>query len=940
MSRTVVRTLLFVFLVQFSGPPTHAAGQDPLGRPLPVDPGVTIGTLENGLRYYIRAHREPRNRAELRLVVNAGSILEDEDQRGLAHFLEHMAFNGTENFQRQELVDYLESIGMRFGPDLNAYTSFDETVYMLQLPTDTPGTLETGLRILEEWAHRITLDDEEVEKERGVILEEWRLGRGAQARISDQQIPVVFSGSLYAERLPIGDTLVIRTAPTEALERFYRDWYRPDLMAVVAVGDFDADAVEAQIRELFGAIPTSVNPRPRVSPDVPGHEETLFSIATDPELQLTQVTVGFKQPLTEDGSLEAYRRALVEALYNNMLNFRLQELTRTENPPFLGAASAQGRLIRASELYQLVAVTQPGQAGAGLEALLVEARRVDRFGFTPGELEREKEALLRGLQQALDEKDTRRSGALADEYVRNFLTDEPIPGIEVEYELVQALLPTIGVAEVNRLASEWISDTNRIVLLAAPEQGGPTPTEADLLDVMARAASAEVTAYAEGDEVLELMPTRPTPGVIVTEERIEALGVTEWRLGNGARVLLKPTDFKNDEILFQAWAAGGISLAADHELVPARTAATVVGQGGIGELSLTGLQRTLAGKVASVSPSIAELSQGMSGVTSPRDVEALFQLVHLYFTSPRRDEAAFGAFRAQLGALLANREANPQAHFQDTIAVTMSGGHPRARPIGAYYVDDMDLDASLDFYRARFDGADGFTFVFVGAFDEAVLRPLVEEFLASLPRGAGPEAWRDDGVRPPTGVIRKTVRKGVEPQASTQILFTGGVDYTARNRDLLNALAASLEIRLMEVLREDLGGTYNVSVSGQASPEPYPEYTVGIGFGSAPHRAGELVDAVTREIVRMQADGPTQEDLVKVKEAHRRSRELGQRQNEYWAGQLVAWARYNLDPARITAPSLLEGITAEDVREAARTFLRMDNVVVVSLLPESGADPE
>ena len=928
-----------ILLLALSGPGGTAGAQEGPAQPLPVDPAVHVGTLENGLRYYVRSHGEPQDRAELRLVVDAGSILEDEDQRGLAHFLEHMAFNGTENFQRHELVDYLESIGMRFGPDLNAYTSFDETVYMLQLPTDDPETLDTGLRILEEWAHRIALEPEEVDRERGVILEEWRLGRGAQARISDQQIPVLFSGSRYAERLPIGDTAVIRTAPPEALRRFYEDWYRPDLMAVVAVGDFEADAVVARIQDLFGAIPTADDPRPRIQPDVPGHRETLFSIASDPELQLTQVAVAFKQPVDEEGTLEAYRRSLVEILYNNMLNVRLEELTRSAEPPFLGAASVQGRLIRGAELYQLAGVTQPGEAGAGLEALLVEARRVDRFGFTPSELQREKEALLRGLQRALDERATRRSGDLADEYVRNFLTGEPIPGIEVEYDLVQGLLPGIGLEEVNALAGEWISEEDRIVLLAAPEGAGPPPSEADLLEVMERAASAEVVAYAGDEPTKELMPSLPEPGRIQETAEIEALQTTRWELANGATVLLRPTDYQDDQILFQADAEGGISLADEDLLVPARTATTVVGQGGIGDLSLTELQRTMAGKVANVSPSISELSQGLSGVASPRDVESLFQLIHLHFTAPRADSTAFAAFRAQLRALLANREASPQAHFQDTLAVTMSQGHPRARPVGPYYVEEMDLDASLDFYRDRFDGADGFTFVFVGDFELETMRPLVERYLASLPAGAE-EDWRDDGVRPPEGIIRKTVRKGVEPQSSTQILFTGEAEYTARNRDLLNALAATLEIRLREILREDLGGTYNVSVSGQASPEPYPEYTVAIGFGSAPERAEELVDAVTREIARLQEEGPFVEDLVKVKEAHRRSRELGQRQNEFWAGQLVAWARYGTDPGRITSPSLLEDISSEDVQEAARTFLRMDNVVVVTLLPETGTTPD
>jgi zinc protease len=930
----IARSLAALLLVLAPAP---ARAQASLESPLPVDPAVTVGTLENGLRYYVRAHGEPRARAELRLVVNAGSVLEDEDQRGLAHFLEHMAFNGTENFERQELVNYLESIGMRFGPDLNAYTSFDETVYMLQLPTDDPELLATGLQILEEWAHRIVLDAEEVERERGVILEEWRLGRGAQSRVLERQIPVIFSGSPYAERLPIGDTAVIRGAPASALQRFYEDWYRPDLMAVVAVGDFDAAEVEAQIRERFSAIPPHPTPRPRPQVGVPGHDETLFAIVTDPELQITQISVAYKQPSRPEATLGAYRRSLVEALYNAMLNFRLQELTRAEDPPFLGAASVQGRIIREGELYQLAAAVQPGGVGRGLETLLQEAERVRRFGFTASELTREKDALVRQYQQALDERETRRSATLADEYVSNFLTREPIPGIETEFQLVQALLPTIGLQEVDALAEAWITDRNRVILASVPDRAGPPPTEGELLQVFERARAAEITAYAEAEAVESLMDPPPAPGRIVAEEVVEELDTRIWTLENGARVLVKATDFQDDEILFQAWGPGGISLAPYDLLIPARTATAVLGQGGLGDLSLTDLQRALSGKAASVSPSIGELSQGMSGAASPRDVETLFQLIHLHFTAPRADPAAFQALRGQFSAILANRDASPQAHFQDTVSVTMAQGHPRARPISPEDPGLMDLQASLDFYRRRFADAANFTFVFVGTLDPESLRPLVEQYIGSLPSEGRRESWQDDGVRPPEGIIRKVVRKGMEPQSATQILFTGEAEYTARNRDLLGALAEALQIRLRETLREELGGTYSVSVSGRVVAEPRDEYTVAIAFGSAPERAEELVAAVTTEIAAMQQAGPTEEDLVKVKEAHRRARELGQRQNAYWVGQLLNWDRYDLDPERITAPSLYEGLTTHDIQEAAKQFLRMDNVVVVTLLPEGEA---
>ncbi len=567
-------------------------------------------------------------------MVKAGSVLEDEDQLGLAHFVEHMAFNGTEHFEKQELVDYLEGIGMRFGPDLNAYTSFDETVYMLMVPTDSAELVATAFQILEDWAHGQVFDHEEIDKERGVIVEEWRLGRGAGARIRDQQLPVLFQGSRYAERLPIGKPEVVENFDYETLKRFYRQWYRPDLMAVIAVGDFEAETIEELIHRHFAGIPMPDIAPERPTFPVPDHEETLFAIATDPEATFNSVAVYWKQQAREVGTLGAYRQSIVEALYNRMLNFRLFELTQQAEPPFIGASSSQGRFIGSKEVYVLGAGVQENRHERALEVLLTEAQRVARHGFTETELEREKRELLRFLQQAYDEREKTQSSGYASEYARAFLYDEPIPGIAFEFGAHQRLLPSVRLEETNRLAREWITESNRVILVDGPEkEGAEVPGEAELLAVFAAVEAAGIEAYVDVATEAPLVPIVPEPAEIIEIEELEEIGVQRWTLANGVRVLLKPTDFKDDEILFNGWSPGGTSLASDRDYVAAMTASTVVFRAGVGEFSLVDLQKKLAGTAVRVSPSIGSLYEAIGGSASPSDVETMFQLIYLYFTA-------------------------------------------------------------------------------------------------------------------------------------------------------------------------------------------------------------------------------------------------------------------------------------------------------------------
>ena len=905
--------------------------------PIPPDPAGVTGTLDNGLRYFIHENSEPENRAELRLVVNAGSILEDEDQLGLAHFVEHMAFNGTENFEKQALVDYLESIGMQFGPDINAYTSFDETVYMLQVPKDDPQMLATAFQILQDWAQGVLFDPEEVDRERGVVIEEWRGRRGAGARIQDEQFPVLFQGSLYAERLPIGKPEILETAPAERLSSFYEDWYRPDLMAIVAVGDFDGDEIEATIREHFAGLTGPAEPRPRIAAEVPIDHPPLVTIATDPEAQGSQVGVLYKQPPAPRGTIADFRRGLVEGLYSGMLNARLNELRLQADPPFMIAFSGQGQFSRGVDAYQLIALVGEGGIERGLEALLTEAERVVRNGFTETELEREKTNTRRGYERRLAERENQESAALANRYIQAFLQGSAYPSLETQMELVDAFLPGITLEETNGIAQAWLAEQGRVVLASAPEKEGlETPAEDDLLGVFAAVGGMAIEAYEDEAADAPLLPVVPEGSPVVAEEALDDVGVTVWTLENGVRVVLKPTDFKDDEILFSATSPGGTSLVPDDLYRRVSFALNVVGQSGVGEFDQTALQKKLAGRAVQVAPSVGSLSEGMGGSASPQDAETAFQLIYLYFTAPRRDETMFEALKAQQMAFIANMDANPTSVFSDTISATMSQGHPRIPRLAQLpdMLEDADLDAAYDLYRDRFADASDFTFYFTGAFDLATIRPLVEQYLGALPNLARVEDWRDVGIDPPAGTIETTVYKGLEPQSRTQIIFAGDAEYALEEANAISAMADVLDIRLREVLREDLGGTYGVGVGGSLSYRPDEEYRFTISFGSDPERAEELSAAVFEEIERLKAEGPDAETVDKVRETQRRTKETNLEENRYWLSQLAAFERAGRDLNEIPSYEAIESWTAEQVREAAVRYLRTDQYARFVLLPE------
>jgi len=905
---------------------------------IPLDPAITTGTLDNGLSYMIRANDTPEQRAELRLVLNAGSILEDEDQLGLAHFVEHMAFNGTGSFEEQELVEYLESIGMRFGADINAYTSFDETVYMLEVPTDDPETLDTGLVILREWAGSIAFDPEEIDKERGVVIEEWRLRQGGANRIISRQYPVLLSGSRYPERLPIGTEENLRTFDHDSLLRYYHDWYRPDLMTVIAVGDFDAGVIEQRIQELFADLTNPDPVRERVSYDVPDHDEALISIESDPEAGFASVELLYKHENGDEGTATQYQEDLKRSLFASMLNRRLGELTQDADPPFIGAGGGDGSLVRTKSAFSLSASVQDGQYLRALETVLTETERVRQHGFTASEFDRARQARLRRMEVAWNERDNQRSGALADEYRRHVLTGESVPGIDAEFRLMQRALPAISLEDVNALVPVLMTVDNQVVMISGP--GGneqPMPTMEEVRAVMERVSDQSLEPYDDGDQDAPLLANVPDPGSVVAEDYRDDIDLTTWTLSNGVRVILKPTDFKADEILLSAWSPGGASLAADSAYMSASLTTSIIGGSGVGDFNAVDLSKKLSGQVARIRPYIANLEEGFSGAASPQDLETLFQLAYLYGTAPRADSTVYASFMTRMNSMLATMQTNPQSAFGDTLNVTLNNYHHRARPMSAEVLGEADLEQMRDFYKDRFADFSDFTFLVVGTFAPEDLRPLVEQYLATLPSTGREETWTDVGMRPPEGAIEKEIRRGIEPRSQVGIVFSGELPWTMESRRALNMLRETLDTRLREVLREDLGGTYGVSVQGSLRDEPYEHYQFAIVFGCDPQRVDELVEKVWETIRAFQSEGPEDEHLANAREQAFRSWETGLEENAYWLNSLEFYLTRGMDPARIlTNPAeALEAVSPEDVADMARRVLRTDQYVRVTLYPES-----
>jgi len=900
----------------------------------PLDPAIRTGKLKNGMTFYVMGHQKPQQRAALWLAVNAGSVQEDDDQRGLAHFVEHMAFNGTRRYAKQAIVDYIEKIGMRFGPDVNAYTSFDQTVYMLTVPTDDKVMMGQGLDILRDWAGDISFDAGEVEKERGVVLEEWRLGRGPFARINDKQWPVMFQGSKYANRLPIGLPEILKKAPKDALVRYYKDWYRPENMAVIAVGDFDPEAMEKEIASKFGTMVPDGKRRPREPVPVPRDHPTAVTIATDPEMPFAQVQVIDKMDHRPESTKTDYRNGLVESLYHSMMRARFSQIALDPAAPFMSAGSWTSDLTRTSDGFTRSANAKEGRTAEALTVLVREIERVEQHGFTQGELDRARNDVLADAESSAAEWEKTPSDAIADEMTRNFFEREQMPGRPYELALKKEMLPTVTLVELNHLAATWGSEKGRVIRISG-QASAKLPTEAEARQLFAAASTEKVEPWKDV-AARPLLSKLPTPGTIVKTVKDAGADATVWTLSNGVRVIVKPTTFQNDSIEVQGWKMGGSSLVRD--VVHARFASQVVASGGAGDLDPAELRKALMGKVASINVSLGELSESIYGSTRPADLETAMQLLHLKLTAPRRDERAFRVWREDQIEWARNRRKLVEISFREDMEAVRSKNHPRRQPATAEMLNKVDLDKAHAVWRSRFADFTGATFVFVGNVDLVKLQPLVEQYLASLPAKGKKDTWKNVGISYATGVVTKEIVQGSEPKSYVSMTFGGPDKWTRDAARDARVLGMVLQIRLREVLREDMGGVYGVRSWISLWREPIMRREATISFGCDPANVEKLHDAALGVLRTIQKEGIGPTYLAKVTEQLKRARETDAKENWWWGSQIREAYWFGED---ITAVTDLEGVlarvTSDNVKASAKRFFNEKHLVYGVLRPATAA---
>ena len=903
---------------------------------LPLDPAVRTGKLANGFTYYIRHNEEPKNRVLMYLVNNVGSVLEDEDQRGLAHFMEHMNFNGTKHFPHNELVDYLQKAGVRFGADINAYTSFDETVYQLPIPSNNPEILKGGMEIMRDWADEALLDPTEIDKERGVVLEEKRLGKGAGERMRRVYWPVLLENSRYAVRVPIGLDTVLDNFKRPTIARFYHDWYRPDLQALIIVGDVNADSLVKVVKATFGDLKNPAHERPRTKYTVPLTGKNQFIAVTDREMTSTAAEVIIKHPLPPLRTAADYRNAIVQGLFNQMLGERYAELSRQADPPFINGSAGISGFMGGLDSYDASVVAKPGELEKGFKAVWRETERVKRFGFTATELERAKTAYLNNVEESLKEKNKTNSQSFVQEYQEYFLNDIAAPGISAEYDLTKNDLSGITLSEVNDLAAAYIKPVNRDILIQAPEKDkNSLPDEATVNSWLKAVEGENMQPYQDEVSKKPLLSVQPVAGKIVGAQQDKALNITTLTLSNGIKVLLKPTDFKNDEIRFSAFAQGGTSLSSDADFQSASYAAGIIAACGLGNYNSTELDKYLEGKEVNVRPYIAERFEGINGVATPKDLETAMQMIYAYFTEPREDTAIFKGIMARSMAGMANRASDPNSVFSDTVSAVMGNYNIRRTGPTLQKLNQIDLDKAYHIYKERFADAGNFTFTFVGSIDTGTIKPLLEKYLGSLPAANQHEQAKDLNIHPPSGKVEKTVYKGSEPKATVYLVYTGQYDYSPENNTKMDAMKEVLEIRLLQRLREDESGVYSPGVEENTTKLPHQRYSFIVHFGCAPQNVEKLIASALDEINKLRTDGPLQENIDKWRAEDKTSFEPQLKTNGFWLGYLNGQLQNDEDLNELNKYNLLlDEVKPGDVKAMAGKYLSGDNYIRLVLMPD------
>jgi zinc protease len=904
---------------------------------LPVDPMVVTGKLDNGLTYYIRRNKKPENRVELRLAVNAGSMMENPGQLGLAHFTEHMCFNGTTTFPGNQMVDFLQKLGVAFGADINAYTSFDETVYMLQIPTDNKETFQKGMQIIEDWAHNVTFDSKEIDKERGVITEEWRLGLGADDRMRKKYFPMIFKDSRYADRMPIGDINIIKNCAYDTLRNFYKTWYRPDLQAVAVVGDIDVKEVETMIKQMFGGIQNPANERPRIVYEVPDNKEPLISICSDKEATNAMTLLLYKHKAKTVYTVEDYKHYLEAQLYNEMLSARMKEISDKADAPFVQAGSDYSNfLARTTDAYELYAMPKENQIEKSIEILLNENARVRQFGFTATELERFKDQMLTDYEKASKESDKTESSQLVSEYVSYFLRKDPIPGSKIEFKLAKKLIPEIKIEDINALAKQWITDDNLAIVVTAPEKEGiKLPTEKDIKDIIARSKTVQLTPYMDKFKAEPLVKEELKGSQVVKKTFNKELGYTELTFANGVQAIIKKTDFKNDEIQISAYSLGGLSLYPDKDFVSAYFASSVINESGVGDFDNTELEKKLKGKDIEIAPYIEDLKEGFEGKCSPKDFETLLQLTYLYCKEPRKDTAAYNGFMSKMKSQMKFINNNPLVAFYDTLSKSVTSNSPRSVVIpSTKQLNSVDLDVLYKIYSERFANIGDMKFFIVGNVDADSITPMLEKYLGSLPSTGKQETWLDKTPKFPSGITEVAIKKGTDQKSMVGIVYNEKFEWNDKNLIALRMAKEIISIKLIQIIREEMSGVYSPQVQLQYEQYPSPEFSLMIMFGCSPKNTGKLTKACLSIIKSIRDKGPVAEDVSKAKEELIRAREVDIKTNKFWLTKLESVYYDKQDASNITDfNNKVNAMTAKDIQDIVTKYLLKDHYLHVVLFP-------
>ncbi|WP_158965439.1 pitrilysin family protein [Paraglaciecola sp. L3A3] len=908
----------------------------PFSGSLPITPRIIKGQLDNGIGYIIQKNLKPAKRAEIRLVVNIGSLAEDESQLGFAHFAEHMAFNGTEDFKKQEIIEYVESIGMKFGAHLNAHTSFDETVYKLQIPTDNQDTIDKGFHILENWAHKISFEAEEIDKERGVVIEELRSRKGANERIFNKQLPVLYKGSRYAERLPIGKQDILEQGKHQDLIRFYKDWYRPDLMSVVVVGDIEPTEALQLIEKYFANIKPVENGKPKQSYPLPDNIEPLVSIQTDPELIRSTVSLTIKQPLFEMKSYQDLQQSITHSLFIGMLNNRIREAVLKPNSSLIAGGANFSRLFSDNSTFNMGALTKPEQTSAAIKFLLEEYNRVQQNGFTATELARQKAGMLRSAEKGAKEIDKTQSNRLISQYVSHFLKQTPLMDRKQSLQAYQHFLPQISIKEVNQLANKWWSENNRLVAVSAPEKTAASlPSEQQILALWQQSSQQKLLAYQDEKVADSLMPSLPKSGAVLSKTYDEDLAAHIWTLSNGAHVILKQTDFKEDEILFSASSEGGHSLLTTEQYLNTLLSTHITNAMGIGDMNSIQLGKFMKGKQFGISARIDQYHQSLSGSSSVQDLPQFMQLLHLKFQKPRVDQDAFNTLISRASPYYKNQLDTPNGVFSEAIRVAQYSNNPRSIRMDDKVIEQQNFQLSLDFYQQRFSNAGQFNYVFVGNIDLVKMEELLSIYLASLPNNSTAETWKKIPSLRSEGQLQVKVEKGMEPKATVVLNFYGDNQWSFEQSAAFNSLKSVLSTVLRERIREEKSGVYGVRVNGGFSRYDNT-HSISISFTCDPNRVNELVQETQLVINQFKTTQQDAKYLNNFKKQQTKDIETKVKLNGFWRGYLLAsLSKTEKFQTVEQGLALIETMTEEKLQSAAKDFLNEQDTLIATLLPEN-----